>query len=123
MPTNFMELNKIVFRGDARVYDNYMAYKWEGRNTLVLNYYEEGSFDVLYYKYPTAITSASLDTVEYEVDVEAQELIPLYVASKWVSEEKPTMSAILFNEYRMKLSELDDLDITGDNTVSSIDGW
>lgn len=123
LPTDFMELNKVVYRGDTRVYDNYMGYKWEGRRTIVLNYYEQGSFDVLYYKYPTAITPTSLDTVEYEVDIEAQPLIPLYVASKWVAEEKPTMSAILFNEYRLKLSQLSDVDVVGDNTVYSMDGW
>lgn len=123
LPTDFMSLNRIVFRGDSRVYDNYMGYKWEGKRTLVLNYYEKGSFDVLYYRYPTQITPSSLDSVEYEVDVEAQPLIPMYVASKWIAEEKPTMSAILFNEYRLKLSQLSNDDISGDNTVFSMDGW
>ena len=123
MPTDFMELNKIVLRGDSRVYDNYMGYKWEGRRTLVLNYYEKGSFDILYYKYPATITPSSLDSVEYEVDTEAQPLIPMYVASKWIAEEKPTMSAILFNEYRLKLSQLSDIDVVGDNTIYSTDGW
>lgn len=123
LPSDFMELNKIMYRGDNMVYDNYMAYKWEGRRTLLIPYHHAGSFDVLYYRYPTAITSATADSVEYEVDVEAQPLIPMYVASKWVAEEKPTMSAILFNEYRLKLSELSDLDIIGDTVISSVDGW
>jgi len=123
LPADFMELNKVVYRGDTNVYDNYMGYKWEGRKTIVLSYYDAGSFDILYFKYPTAITSASLDTVEFEVDAEAQQLIPLYVASKWVAEEKPTMSAILFNEYRLKLSQLSDVDVIGDNTIYSMDGW
>lgn len=123
LPADFMELNKVVFRGNSRVYDNYMGYKWEGRRTILFNYYEQGSFDILYYKYPIKITPTTPDDTEFEVDEEAQQLIPLYVASKWVAEEKPTMSAILFNEYRLKLSQLSDIDVIGDNTIANVDGW
>lgn len=122
MPSDFIELNKIIYRGDNEVYSNYVDYYWEGK-MLLLGYSVSGSFDVLYYKHPLTITASSLDTVEYEVDIEAQQLIPLYVASKVVAEEKPTLSGLLFNEYRLKLSQLSDIDIHGDNTISINDGW
>lgn len=120
---NFRKLNKISYRGDNFVIDNYRDYRWEGKQTLLIDYYAKGSFDIYYYANPTTITSSTPDTHLYEVDIEAQTLIPIYVASKMVAEEKPTLSAILFNEYRMKLSELSDDDVMGEDEIYSVDGW
>lgn len=123
LPSNFRTLNKISYRGDNFAIDNYRDYRWEGKKTLLIDYYMKGSFDVYYYANPTTITSSTSDTHEFEVDIEAQPLIPMYVASKVVAEEKPTMAAILFNEYRLKLSELTDDNVMGDDEIYSVDGW
>jgi hypothetical protein len=123
LATLFNKLNKISFRSDNMTIDNFRDYRWEGKKTLLLPFDLVGSFDVYYYANPTTITSATADVTEFEVEADAQTLIPLYCASKVIAEEKPTMSAILFNEYRLKLSELSDDDIMGDDEIYSVDGW
>lgn len=123
MPTNFYDKNKIMFYDQYGNYKMYTQHKWNGRNKLLIPYNEIGSFEVLYYKYPTVITSSSLDSVEFEVDVDVQDLIPLYVASKVIAEEKPQLSAILYNEFLQNISELSDINTSGSDEIDSVDGW
>lgn len=115
MPADFMELQKVIQQTDPRQYKEMIAYYWEGKRTFVLNYYEHGSFDIHYYRYPTTITSTTSDTYEFEIDTEAQEAIPFFIASKAVFDENQTMAIQLLNEYQIKLSRLymaDDFGIT-----------
>lgn len=115
MPSDFMELQKVIQQGDPRTYAEMIAYKWEGKRTFVLNYYDLGSFDIHYYRYPTSVDSTTLDTYEFEIDTEAQEAIPFYVAGHCLMDENPTLGIQLLNEYQTKLSRLymtDDFGIT-----------
>lgn len=123
MPSDFYDKCKVIIKTDTRVYENYVAYKWKGRNTILVNYYQPGEIEVQYYKYPVKIDDNTLDTYEYEVDEEAQDLIPMYVAAKVVAEEKPTLSDILYNEFRLGLAELENPNVTGTETIENIDGW
>ncbi len=123
MPTDFMELQKVIQQGDPRTYVDMIAYKWEGKKTLVLNYYDTGSFDVHYYRYPTAITKDTPDTYEFEVYTEAQEAIPFFIASHVMMEEKPTIAIQLLNEYTNKINALNTKDKQSSATVSEVYGW
>lgn len=118
MPSDFMELNKVIQQTDPRSYKEMIAYHWEGKRTFVLNYYELGSFDVHYYKYPTTITSTTADTYEFEVDTEAQEAIPFFLASKTIFDENQTLAIQLLNEYQVKLSRLYTADDFGITTIT-----
>lgn len=106
MPSDFMELNKVIQETDPRSYKEMIAYYWEGKRTFVLNYYETGSFNIHYYRYPSTIDVTTPDSYEFEVDTEAQEAIPFYMASKAIFDENQTMSIQLLNEYQTKLSRL-----------------
>ncbi|MBS4173472.1 hypothetical protein [Bacillus sp. FJAT-49736] len=118
MPSDFMELQKVVQESDPRVYKEMIAYFWEGKRTFVLNYYETGSFEIHYYRYPSDITLATPDTYEFEVDIEAQELIPFFMASKAIFDENQTFSIQLLNEYQTKLSRLYTQDDFGITTIT-----
>jgi hypothetical protein len=115
MPSNFMELQKVIQQSDPRVYRDKIDYYWEGKRTFVLNFYDAGSFDIHYYCYPTDITSTTADTYEFEVDTEAQEAIPFFIAGHCLMDENQTLGIQLLNEYQTKLSRLymtDDFGIT-----------
>lgn len=117
MPTDFMELQKVIQQSDPRVYRDKIDYYWEGKRTFVLNFYDAGSFDIHYYRYPTSIDSTTLDSYEFEVDTEAQEAIPFFIASHCLMDEEGsrTLAIQLLNEYQTKLSRLymsDDFGIT-----------
>jgi hypothetical protein len=106
IPTDFAELQKVVETSDPRVYREMIDYYWEGRTTFVVNYYYHGSFDIHYYRYPTTITKETADTYELEVDTQAQEAIPFFIASRCLMDENPTLAIQLMNEYQTKLSRL-----------------
>lgn len=115
MPADFMELNKIVQQTDPRNYKEMVAYHWEGKRTFVINYYETGSIDIHYYRYPTTITAQTPDTYEFEVDIDAQEAIPFFMGAHAILDENQTLAIQLLNEYQVKMSRLytrDDLGIT-----------
>lgn len=120
MPSDFMELNKVIQETDPRSYKEMVAYYWEGKRTFVLNYYETGSFDIHYYKYPTTITSETADTYEFEIDIEAQEAIPFYIGAHAIIDENQTLAIQLLNEYQVKLSRLTTDDNNGIQTISQM---
>ncbi|KJS84987.1 MAG: hypothetical protein JM58_09465 [Peptococcaceae bacterium BICA1-8] len=106
MPTDFIMLKKVVHRTDPRQYRNLGDFQWEGKKTFVVNYDFTGSFDVYYYKQPTTIASDATDSVEFEIDEEAQDPIPYYMASFAIREENEGAANTLFAIYQNKLSNL-----------------
>lgn len=118
MPSDFMELQKVIQETDTRQYKEMIAFYWEGKRTLVLNYYDIGSFDIHYYRYPTTIDSTTADTYEFEVDIEAQEAIPFYLAGHALLDENPTIAIQLLNEYQLRLSRLYTTDDFGITTIT-----
>lgn len=118
MPSDFMELQKVIQEGDPRVYKEMIAFYWEGKRTFVLNYYDVGSFSIHYYRYPTDITLSTTDDYEFEVDTEAQELIPFFMAARAIIDENQTLGIQLLNEYQVKLSRLFTTDDFGITTIT-----
>jgi len=123
MPADFMKLKGVVHITDPRVYERMSDYKWEGKRTIVINYYYTGSFDIEYYKYPTTIDSTTLDSYEFEVDIEACEAIPYFMGAMALVEENASISTILLNLYQAELGNLDQLD-TGVSTMTlNLNPW
>lgn len=102
MPSDFYKAEKIT--KDSEVVK---SYHWENPRLLRLNYYDDGEFLLQYQAYPTTIDSNTLDTYEFEVDVEAQEALPYYVAAYCVVTEDQQYYVNFLSEYRGKLSNLD----------------
>lgn len=120
MPSDFMELDEIVQEGNERVYRETLEFYWENRKRLRLNYYDVGSFDVHYWRYPTKITDSTPDTYEYEVIEEAAQLIPIKVAALVVPEEKSTIFQRLLQLYEVELSRIVNTEVTKPQQVQSI---
>ena len=120
MPSNFMSLDKIVQEGNDRLYQAIQAYYWENKSRLRLNYYDSGSFDVHYYRYPTKIDKNTLDTYVFEVDEEAAQLIPFKVASIIIQPEKADISARLLQIYETDLTRMVNGQSTEPQQVQSV---
>jgi len=120
MPVGFMDLDKIIFEGNERVYRETQAYFWENRQRLRLGYYESGSFDVHYWKYPTKIDSTTLDSYVFEVYEEAAQLIPFKVASLIIQPEKADISARLLQIYETDLSRIINKQVQEPQQVQSV---
>ena len=118
MPDDFYELNKVIYVHDPMAYGQMNDYYWENRKTFVANLFQAGSIQVHYFRYPTTITKDTPDTYEFEVDIEAQELIPMFVASRCLMDENATMAIQLMNEYQTKLSRLYTPEDFGTTTIT-----
>lgn len=125
MPADFFDLNKVIQLTDDRQYVNLGDFHWEGRKTIVINYFYTGSFDVYYYKYPIAITSSTLDAYVLELDDDGCELIPYYAAASLLMDDKETRAfgIIRLNEYQTKLANMTHGDNAGIEGVNVINGW
>jgi hypothetical protein len=123
LPSDFYDKCKVIIKTDTRINQNYTTYKWKGKKTILINYYQAGEIEVQYYKYPLKIDDDTAETYEYEIDIDAQDLIPLYVASKVIAEEKPTLSGVLYNEFRLLLAELENPITNGQEVIETVDGW
>lgn len=120
MPSDFMDLDKIIQEGNERTYREIRTFYWENRKRLRLNYYDQGSFDVHYWKYPSKVGSTTPDTYEFEVYEEAAQLIPFKVASLIIQPEKPDISARLLQIYETDLSRIVNGQVSAPQNVLSV---
>lgn len=95
MPADFMAFDIAIIKSDPRVYEAYSAYKWESNKKIVLNYYDKGSFDIHYYRYPTEIAKDALDTVTLDVEEKAIPSVALWTAVLATSADNPALSNML----------------------------
>lgn len=99
MPSDFMSFDNIIIKTDPRVYDAYIAYKWENNKKIILNYYDKGSFDIHYYRYPATIDANAADTQVIDSEDNAIELIVLQAAIKATAADNPSLSSWLRSLY------------------------
>lgn len=93
-------------------------FRWEGDSTLVFDHYARGQWDIYYYAYPTPIERGVLDDLntanpkatplefEPELAAEALDIVPLYIASRLYTEEKPDLCSLYLNQYMARRAEL-----------------
>ena len=102
VPKDFYKAEKITVDGEPT-----KNYYWENPKLLRLNYYNDGEFLLQYQAYPTTIDGDTPDTYEFEIDIEAQEALPYYVAAYCVVTEDQQYYVNFLSEYRGKLTNLD----------------
>lgn len=102
MPQDFYKIEKITKDGNI-----VNGYYWENPKLLRLNYYDNGEYLVQYQAYPTSIDEDTPDEYEFEVDIEAQEALPYYVAAYCVVTEDQQYYVNFLTEFRSKLSNFD----------------
>lgn len=112
MPDNFYKLDKVFISKAIRQFVEYTGYKFTPNNKLRINYFEKGDFEVHYNAMPTEIPFDPDDLTvgqdyEFELDTDAQELIPLRAAYYALRDEPKIDLSSLLNEYYIMLNNLD----------------
>lgn len=100
MPDDFGELDKIVKQYPQRQYASDADYKWEGRKTLVVNYFFEGTLKVIYKPIPVTISDINDEVEVYNPT--AQQFLRFFVAAKLATTENPD----LVNFFEGKANEM-----------------
>lgn len=107
LPTDFMEFDKIMRWYDQRQYELFTGdYRYSGKKTIEINWFLDGQFDIHYFKLPATVDSLTDDSYEFEVDENAQSLIPYYIAAHVIMHEKQSVGIFLKQQYDTKLSNL-----------------
>lgn len=122
MPTDFFQLNKVIFKGNPSAGFNYNPtadFYWEKRNVIAINYYNVGEYTIDYNAYPTTIDDTTIATTEFEIDIEAQEAIPFYVAAHMMLDENGNINNKLYTMYQGKVTNLDDKVSNGATSISN----
>lgn len=89
MPDDFGELDTVVKQYPERQYSQDGDYKWEGRKTLLINYFYEGTIKVIYKPIPSQITDVNDEIEVYNPS--AQQFIRFFVAAKLATTENPDL--------------------------------
>ena len=93
---NFYQLRLIRFTGDYDLIEN------------LVTFLEDGTADIYYYRYPVAITDDTPDTYEFELSLDALELLPFGVAGDLLkSDVSSQYGAIYSQRYETMLQRLD----------------
>lgn len=106
MPDDFLEFDSVIIKSDPRVYASYVAHKWENNRKIVLNYYDRGSFDIHYYKYPATILPDADDSTVLDIDDKAFELVALQCAVMATAADNPALSSWLRSLYIEKVQNV-----------------
>lgn len=107
MPEDYMGFEKVMRAYDQRQLMEWNDYKQlKNGKTIAINWFLNGQFDIYYFKRPTAITDSTPDTYEFEIDEEAQVLIPYYMGGHVIMSERQDIGVALINEYNKRLANL-----------------
>lgn len=121
MPTNFYQLNKVVNKGNSMLYQNTIDWEWRGRNGIAVNYFLVGEIDVFYYAYPTEVPITPADDWEFDLDEEACQCIPYYVASQVLADDpvNKSVGVRMFEIYQGKLANMSNVITQGSQSVKN----
>jgi hypothetical protein len=125
LPSDFMEFDKIMRWFDDRQYQPMTSdFKFTGKKTIEINWFLNGQFDMHYFRLPAVIDDETPDTYEFEIDPQAQNLIPYYIAAHTGFDEKQTISTFLQNQYENKLANLSSgYEQSQTGTIIDTKGW
>lgn len=120
MPSDFLAFDSVIIKTDPRIYASYVAHKWENNKKIVLNYYDKGSFDIHYYKYPATIASDADDTTELTVEDKAFELVCMQCAILATAADNPALSSWLRSIYIEKIQNVTEIEQPMFNEVQTV---
>lgn len=97
LPDDFKSVDQIIKEHPNRQYTKDSSYKWEGRKTLYRDYYYKGNIRIMYNPIPSPITALSQELVID--DATATTLLPYFLATHLVLEEKDDLAAYFSDRY------------------------
>lgn len=121
MPTDYFKLQSIVNKDIDFPYIQSEPWYWEGRNVLSVDYRVKGSLDIFYFAYPADIPDNVADSYAFEIDEEAAQAMPFYVASQLLIDDpiNKSVSAKLFDIYQGKLMNMQNIITQGSKSVKN----
>ena len=120
MPSDFLEFDSVVIKSDPRIYQSYISHKWENNNKIILNYYDKGSFDIHYYKYPTTIASDAPDDTVLDIEDKAFEVVALQCAVMATAADNPSLSSWIRSIYVEKIQNISQKEQPIMNSVQTV---
>jgi len=113
----FKELKYILFN-NVKFLDYILT-----NDTLFLPKNYSGQFTIFYIKYPTEVTSTTVNTTPLEIDVDVQPLVPYYVGAYLALPDNKKVSAVLLQMYQSKLSMIRQIKDKTFTTITDLTGW
>lgn len=120
LPADFLEFDSIIIKSDPRVYASYIAHKWENNKKIILNYYDKGSFDIHYYKYPTTIAADAAEDTPLEIEDKAFEVVALQCAVLATAADNPALSSWIRSLYVEKIQNISQKEQPIMNSVQTV---
>jgi hypothetical protein len=120
LPEDFYQFDTVVMRSDPRVYRIYNEMKWENNNKVILNYYDVGSFDIHYFRYPKTIPEDAPEDTKLELEEKGALLVPMKLAALVVAEDKPDISNKLLTMYESQLANIANATSQGTQKVETV---
>jgi len=106
MPSDFLEFDSVIIKSDPQIYRSYVKHRWENNKKIVFDYYDSGSFDIHYYKYPSDIATDASDSTELEIEDKAFELVALQCGVMATSADNTALSSWLRSLYIEKAQNI-----------------
>jgi hypothetical protein len=106
MPSDFLEFDSVIIKSDPRIYASYIAHKWENNKKIIVNYYDKGSFDIHYYRYPATIASDAADNTVLDIEDKAFEVVALQCAIMATASDNPALSSWIRSLYVEKIQNI-----------------
>jgi len=120
MPDNFLEFDSVILKSDPRVYEAYVAHKWENNRKIILNYYDKGSFDIHYFKYPETIEPNAPDDTVLDIEDKVFEVVCLQCATLATAADNPALSSWIRSIYIEKIQNITQLEQPTFNAVQTV---
>jgi hypothetical protein len=118
----FMRFDIKPFRLGHRDISAYVYY--DGADTIMVPSLVRGEITVYYEAYPTQITANTLDAHEIELDGEACDIIPFYIASVLYAEDDRELASYYRREYNARKGEIvKPSDVMPVDELYSTSGW
>jgi hypothetical protein len=98
-PDDFQEFDKLIRAYDQRQYKEFADFLLTPDKKIHISYLLNGQFDIHYWKKPTVITNTTATTYEFEVNEDAQALIPWFMAAYAIMPDNASLGVQLLNQY------------------------
>ena len=120
LPVDFLEFDAVIIKTDPRVYETYVAHKWENNKKIIFNYYDTGSFDIHYYKYPADILPTADDSTVLEIEEKAFELVAMQCGIMATAADNPALSSWIRSLFIEKASNISQIELPLLNSVQTV---
>jgi hypothetical protein len=80
----------------------------------------DGTIDLYYWKYPTALTTETEDSYEFEVPQQYHHLIAYYIGGKCMADENPDIAERLLGDYYNRLNDVRESHEDGQERIDNI---